>query len=74
MRYFIQQNDVLMCFNNDLFCIYQEEMEANYKIIVINKAGVLSLVTSSWRPVGTVLITGKRNNNISDIINVKDIL
>lgn len=50
----------LMCFNNDFFGIYQEEMEANYKIIVINKTGVLSLVTSLWRPIGTVLVTGKK--------------
>lgn len=47
-------------FNVDLFCICQEEMDANYKRIVINETGVLSLVLSSWRPIGTVLVTGKK--------------
>lgn len=46
-------------FSVDLFCIYPEEMEANYKRIVMNKPVVLSLM-SSWRPIGTVLVSGKK--------------
>lgn len=34
-------------------------MEVNYKRIVIKKTGVLSLM-SSWRPIGAVLVTGKK--------------
>lgn len=33
MRYFLLK----MCFNVDLFCIYQEEMKVNYKRIAIKK-------------------------------------
>lgn len=33
MRYFLLK----MCFNVDLFCIYQEEMKVSYKRIAIKK-------------------------------------